>query len=233
MANPTFRVGMVMFDNITQLDLTGPLEVLSAVPNWRVDLVAKSIEPVPSGRGFSLQPTATFDDGVQYELLVVPGGPGVDKAMLDSGIVEFVGAQARQAKYVFAICTGSLLLASTGLLTGKRVSCHWQALDFLSSFGAISSEDRMTVDGKYFSSGGVTAGIDMALRVVANIEGVEAAQRVQLLLEYDPQPPFSAGSPRTAPSDVVSRLTSDMAEARSRRAAAVKEAAEAIRYHVA
>ncbi|MGY4238337.1 cyclohexyl-isocyanide hydratase [Bradyrhizobium sp. USDA 4449] len=224
MPAPPFTVGMVMFKEITQLDLTGPLEVLSSVPNWRVDLVSSSLAPVASARGFTLQPTATFKDLVRYDLLVVPGGPGVDAAMLNQELIEFVAAQGRSARYIFAICTGSLLLGAAGLLKGKRSSCHWQALHFLTSFGATPSEDRMTIDGNLFSSGGVTAGIDMALQVVAEIEGVEVAERIQLLLEYAPQPPFHAGSPKSAPPKVLERLTADMTPIRSRRAEAVAKA---------
>lgn len=225
MSETAFGVGMVMFPGITQLDLTGPLEVLSSVPDWKVELVAHTMAPVVSGRGFAFSPTQTFDRAPQYDLLVVPGGPGVDAAMLDEPLVAFVQKQAACARYVFGICTGSLILGAAGLLNGRRASTHWQAVDFLASFGAIASHERMTVDGSLFTSGGVTAGIDMGLEVVGKIAGPEAAQSVQLLLEYDPAPPFNAGTPRTAPKDVFDKLQSASAARYAGRAKAVRQAA--------
>lgn len=227
MSTSKFRVGMVMFENITQLDLTGPLEVLSAVPGWHVDLLAASLRPVSSARGFPMQPTATFDDPARYDLFVVPGGPGVDAAMLDKTLIAFIRDRARDARYIFGICTGSLLLGAAGLLQGRRASCHWQATEFLRSFGAIPSEQRMTIDGNIFTSGGVTAGIDMALKVVGELVGTPAAEAVQLLLEYDPEPPFNAGTPRTAPRAVIEHMQAAGAERRAQRAAAVARAAKA------
>ena len=225
MSETAFRVGMVMFPGITQLDLTGPLEVLSSVPDWKVELVAHTMAPVVSGHGFMFPPTQTFRGAPQYDLLVVPGGPGVDAAILDEQLLSFVRKQAGSARHVFGICTGSLILGAAGLLNGRRASTHWQAVDFLTSFGAIPSHERMTVDGSLFTSGGVTAGIDMALEVVGKIAGPEVAQIVQLLLEYDPAPPFNAGTPRTAPKDVFDKLQSASAGRYADRAKAVSQAA--------
>jgi cyclohexyl-isocyanide hydratase len=226
MSEKALSVGMIMFPGITQLDLTGPLEVLSSVPDWKVELVAHTMAPVVSGRGFKFPPTQTFHCAPQYELLVVPGGPGVDVAILDEPLITFVRKQALGARYVFGICTGSLILGAAGLLNGRRASTHWQAVDFLSSFGAIASHERMTVDGSLFTSGGVTAGIDMALEVVGKIAGADVAQGVQLLLEYDPAPPFNAGTPRSAPKDVVDKLQAASSGRYADRADAVRKAAE-------
>ncbi|MBN3803105.1 DJ-1/PfpI family protein [Paraburkholderia sp. Ac-20336] len=215
---------MVMFPGITQLDLTGPLEVLSAVAGWSVDLVSETTDPVPCGRGFRLVPTVRFSDAPLYDLLVVPGGPGVDDAMLNPVVVEFVRNQAKHAQYVFGICTGSLLLGAAGCLNGRRASCHWQAVDLLTHFGATPSRNRMTIDGRMFTSGGVTAGIDMALKVVGELAGKQVAEGIQLLLEYDPEPPFDAGTPETAPVDVVERLEVASTQRKANRREAVLSA---------
>ena len=187
-----------------------------------------TLSHVRCGRGFQFVPTVSFSQAPQYDLLVVPGGPGVDDAMLNRSIVEFVRDQAKHAAYVFGICTGSLLLAATGCLTGRRASCHWQAVDFLSRFGVVPSRQRMTVDGRFFTSGGVTAGIDMALKVVGELVGTEAAEGIQLLLEYDPEPPFHAGTPETAPSAVVERLEIASAQRKENRLKAVLAASQAV-----
>ncbi|AKC70756.1 DJ-1/PfpI family protein [Pandoraea oxalativorans] len=227
MTNAQLRVGVMMFAGMTQLDMTGPLEVLSAVPGWTVDLVAPTMSPVLCGKGFAFTPTVDFENAPQYDLLVVPGGPGVDDAMLDRTIVSFAQTQSSHSRYVFGICTGSLLLAAAGCLTGRRASCHWQAVEFLPYFGVIPSRDRMTIDGRFFTSGGVTAGIDMALKVVGELAGVDVAQGIQLLIEYDPEPPFQAGVPETAPAAVVERLTASTAARRERRLLAVLSASKA------
>ncbi|WP_087686500.1 DJ-1/PfpI family protein [Pandoraea sp. PE-S2R-1] len=228
MTNAAFRVGVVMFPGMTQLDMTGPLEVLSAVPGWTVDLIGETLSPVRCARGFSFMSTVDFSHAPQYDLLVVPGGPGVDEAMLNRSLVAFVRDQAAHAAYVFGICTGSLLLAATGCLAGRRASCHWQAVEFLTHFGVVPSRQRMTIDGRFFTSGGVTAGIDMALKVVGEIVGVEAAQGIQLLLEYDPEPPYRAGTPDVAPAAVVERLTLASAQRKNNRLKAVLAASQAI-----
>lgn len=225
--------GLLLFPNMTQLDLTGPLEVLGRLPGWRVEIVAPTLAPVRTDKGLVIQPDADFKTASSYELFVVPGGPGTDDAMLDAEIVGFVRERSNAAAYIFGICTGSLLLGAAGLLRGRRSGGHWQARDLLSQFGAIPCDERLTIDGNIYTSGGVTAGIDMALRVVAEVAGEDVAQQIQLQIEYDPEPPFKAGTPFVAPPEIVKRALTATAERRAIRVAAVEEAAKRLETLVA
>lgn len=218
--------GLLLFPNMTQLDLTGPLEVLGRLPGWRVEIVAPTLAPVRTDKGLVIQPDADFNTTSSYELFIVPGGPGTDDAILDPKIVDFVRNRSNAAAYIFGICTGSLLLGAAGLLRGRRSGGHWQARDLLSQFGAIPSDDRLTIDGNIYTSGGVTAGIDMALRVVATVAGDEVAQQIQLQIEYDPEPPFNAGTPFVAPPAIVKRALTATEARRAIRVAAVEKAAK-------
>lgn len=222
--SPVRTAGFLLFPNVTQLDLTGPQEVLTRMPGWKAELVAASRALVRSDSGLVIQPDVTFAEAAHYDLLVVPGGPGVDVVMLDRETVAFVRDKAQRAEYVFGICTGSLLLGAAGLLRGRRAGTHWQSREQLAKFGATVSAERLTVDGNLFTSGGVTAGIDMALRVVAELAGDDVAQQIQLQIEYDPAPPFNAGSPDVAPPEVVERLLAASTQRRATRSAAVDQA---------
>lgn len=219
---------MLLLPGATQLDLTGPYEVLARLPGARVELVAASLEPVRTDRGLTIVPTVARDRAAQADLLVVPGGPGVDDAMVDPAWVAFTASQAAGARWVFGICTGSLLLGAAGVLRGRRSGGHWLARDLLSRFGAIPSDERMTVDGNLFTAGGVTAGIDMALRVAAEIAGEETARRIQLQIEYDPEPPFRSGTPGVAARETVEAILAATAKRRALREAAVARAAAAL-----
>lgn len=219
------KIHMLLFEGLTQLDLTGPYEVLVRMPGAKIELVAQTMAPVASDRGLAIVPTTTRDKVGQADLLVVPGGPGTDDAILDSAWVSFVRAQARSARWIFGICTGSLLLGAAGVLRGRRATGHWLARDLLSQFGAKVSDERMVVDGNIFTAGGVTAGIDMALRVVAELRGDEAAKRVQLQIEYDPEPPFRSGTPFVASAQTVETQRRAGAERRRIRELAVAKAA--------
>lgn len=221
--------GFLLLPGITQLDLTGPYEVIARIPGWRVEIVAEVRQPVRTDKGLVIVPDVDFQDHSPYALFAVPGGPGIDKAILDSRIVDFVRVNAMQAAYVFGICTGSLLLGAAGLLVGRRAGGHWQARDLLSQFGAIPSETRLTVDGNMFTSGGVTAGIDMALRVAAEVASPDIAQQIQLQIEYQPDPPFQSGSPLTAPRYIIDLTLAAAAERRMMREEAVGKAARALR----
>ena len=219
------KVNIILFNALTQLDLTGPFEVLARVPAVQVELVGKSLEPVRSDRGLTLVPTTTIANAPPCDLLVVPGGPGPDDAILDAEWVSFTRRQAKSAKYIFGICTGSLLLGAAGLLKGRRSTCHWQAIDFLPAFGAIVTRERMCVDGNIFTAGGVTSGIDMALKVVAMLKGDEAAKQIQLQIEYDPKPPFPGGTPLTSEPAIVEKCLAATQARRALRASAVGHAA--------
>ena len=222
-------VNMLLLPDMVQLDLTGPFEVLARVPGWHVELVAASLDPVRTDRGLTILPTLMRENARMPDILAVPGGAGIDAAIVDARWVEFTRAQANAAQYVFGICTGSMLLAAAGLLTGRRAGGHWQARDLLSQFGAIPSDQRMVVDGKYYTSGGVTSGIDMALRVVGDIAGVETAQKIQLQMEYDPAPPFAGGTPFTSPPQIVEAVRLAGAQRRAGRELLVAQAAAAMK----
>ncbi|HJP67348.1 MAG TPA: DJ-1/PfpI family protein [Sphingomicrobium sp.] len=225
MSAQPITAGLLLFPAMTQLDLTGPYEVLARLPNCKTDIVARTMDAVKTDKGLVITPTTDFASAPQYDIFAVPGGPGTDDAILDPEIVAFVRQQAKNAKFVFGICTGSLLLGAAGLLKGKRAGGHWQARDLLTQFGAIVSDDRMTITDNVYTSGGVTAGIDMAIRVAADIAGEGAAQQIQLQIEYDPAPPFNAGTPFVAPSAIVERARNATAERRRKREQAVAAAA--------
>jgi cyclohexyl-isocyanide hydratase len=222
------QVNMLLFPNVTQLDLTGPYEVLARMPGAQVALVGASLDPVVSDRGLTILPTASIATALPADLLVVPGGPGTDDAILDPTWVRFVRRQAASARWIFGICTGSLLLGAAGLLRGRRSAGHWLARDLLAQFGATPCDDRMVIDGNVFTSGGVTAGIDMALKVVAAIHGDETARRIQLQIEYDPKPPFRSGTPFTASAETVAAQRQAGAARRLIREQAVTRAAAAM-----
>jgi cyclohexyl-isocyanide hydratase len=223
------QVNIVIVPDMVQLDITGPYEVLSRVSGWTLDLVAASLEPVRTDRGLTILPTKTRESAAPSDILVIPGGTGIDHAMLDEAWLAYARLESERAKYVFGICTGSLLLAAAGLLHGRRAGGHWQARDFLTKFGAIPSDERMTVDGKFYTSGGVTSGIDAAFRVVADVAGEDAARQIQLLIEYDPAPPFEGGTPFTSPPHIVAAATEMGRARREKREAMVEQAAQALK----
>lgn len=203
---PEFRIGFLLFPNITQLDLTGPHEVLSKLPGAAVHLIWKTLEPVKAVGGMSIVPDTTLDECPQLDLICVPGGPGMTALMIDEEVLAFLRKQATGARYVTSVCTGSLVLGAAGLLKGKRAATHWMAMDILPTLGATPVEDRVVIDGKFITGGGVTAGIDFGLRVAAEVAGEEVAKQIQLQIEYDPKPPFDSGHPRSADPALVEKL---------------------------
>lgn len=194
----------LIFPELTQLDLTGPLQVLTRVPGLRVALVAETLTPVATDCGFTLAPTHTFADAPSADLLLVPGGFGIEPACQSEATVSFVRAQGAHARWVTSVCTGALLLGVAGLLRGKRATTHWAYHPLLAKLGATPEKARVVRDGNVITGGGVTAGIDFAFTLAAEIAGEEQARRIQLALEYDPQPPFDGGTPaREAPERVA------------------------------
>src|SRR5665213_1910164 len=206
MGDAGLRSGMLVFPDLTQLDLTGPYEILARVPGAETLLIWKTLEPVRSEFGLTILPMATFESCGPLDLVMVPGGAGVNPLLEDDEVLAFLRRTAAAARYVVGICTGSLVLGAAGLLRGKRASTHWMSHDLLAQFGAIPVRERVVVDGNVFTGGGVTAGIDVALRVAAEIAGRETAEAIQLAVEYDPAPPFAAGSPERAPQAVLDRV---------------------------
>jgi cyclohexyl-isocyanide hydratase len=224
-ATKLLQVGLLVFPDVTQLDLTGPLQVFSAVPGVNVHLVWKRIEPVPTDTVLVITPTMTLTDCPPLDVVCVPGGYGTDALMDDDEVLEFLRAQADGARYVTSVCTGALVLGAAGLLRGYRATTHWTALDCLAPFGAISTKSRVCIDRNRVTGGGVTAGIDFALALVAELVDRPAAEAAQLRLEYNPAPPFDAGSPDTAPDDVVAAYLQRIVPNREHRVAAVDRAA--------
>jgi cyclohexyl-isocyanide hydratase len=195
-------VGMVLFDGLTQLDLTGPYEVLARMPGTQVHLVAASREPVRTEWGLTIMPNAAFDDAPPLDVLCVPGGWGVNACLDDPALLAFLRARAAHARYVTSVCSGALLLGAAGLLRGYRATTHWLSLDLLPLFGAEAVEARVVHDRNRLTGAGVTAGIELGLVLAAELFGAPVAQAIQLAIEYCPAPPFDSGSPRTAPADV-------------------------------
>ena len=219
----TRRIGMLIFPRLTQLDMTGPYEVLARLPDTTVDLVAKTMEPVTTDRGMQIVPTVTYDTCPPLDIVMVPGGPGQQDLMEDETALSFLRRQAAGAKYVTSVCTGSLVLAAAGLLKGKRATCHWAAIEHLSLLGAIVTKERVVVDGNVVTGAGVASGIDFALTLAAILEGEAVAREIQLQIEYDPDPPFDGGSPKTARPETIAALTARLAKlGEERRAVATR-----------
>jgi cyclohexyl-isocyanide hydratase len=205
-----FNVGFVIFPDITQLDFTGPFEVLSrlatppsisapsAFANSRTHVVAKTVQPVLSDRGLGILPTCDFESCPQLDLICVPGGPGTVGAIADDKTVDFVRSQSAHAQYVTSVCMGAFLLGAAGLLKGRRTATHWAYVDLLPLVGASHENGRIVRDGNLFTAGGVTSGIDFAFHIVAELAGPDVAQAIQLGIEYDPAPPYEGGHPSKA-----------------------------------
>lgn len=222
-------VAIPIYPMATQLDFTGPAQVLSRLGNATVHLVATSREPVPTDSGFAVLPTCTFDDLSEADILCVPGGPGCTGAMQDRATLDWIGEIASGAQWVTSVCTGSLLLGAAGLLRGYRATCHWAWLEHLAAFGAEPVAERVVFDRNRVTGGGVTAGIDFALALTAAIRGERHARMVQLSLEYDPAPPFDSGSPERAGPEMVAALRAHMDKLMPDREALIRAAAERLR----
>ncbi|MEC9369003.1 MAG: DJ-1/PfpI family protein [Pseudomonadota bacterium] len=219
------RIGLLIFPDIMQLDMTGPHEVFTKLPDTQVMLVWKSLDPVMAAGGMRILPDVTFDDCPQLDLICVPGGAGMNPLLNDPETLAFIRRQAKGARYVTSVCTGSLVLAAAGLLKGKRAACHWMSRDLLKAFGAIPDASRVVIDGKFISGGGVTAGIDFGLTVAAELFGEAQARAIQLGIEYAPQPPFDSGTPEAAGKEVETAARAAASKRQAEREVAVKKAA--------
>ena len=200
MQGKSLEIGLLFFPGMTQLDVTGPFEIFSRLPNTRVHLLWKRIEPITSDVGLTLMPTTAFADCPDLDVLCVGGGPGQIDIMDDQEVIDFLREKGRSAGYVTSVCAGCFILAGAGLLDGYKSACHWLSRDQLALLGAIPVKDRIVVDRNRISGGGVTAGIDFGFQVAALLCGEEAAAQLQLLLEYDPKPPFDVNEENAAPA---------------------------------
>ncbi len=219
----TFHIGILVFPSVQQLDLTGPYEVFASIPDAKVHLIWKDRSAITSATGLVLAPTMTFAECPALDVLCVPGGGGINALLQDAEVLGFLRAQAARARSVSSVCTGSLVLGAAGLLKGRRATTHWASHDFLAKFGAIPTHGRVVRDGNLFTAGGVTAGIDFGLTVVAELLGEAQAQAVQLAHEYAPEPPFRAGTPETAPPAVLAAVKERLASTRKAREAIIDE----------
>lgn len=198
------QIAMVLYDRFTALDIVGPYEALSRLPDAQVVFVAETAGPVRADTGFlAITADRALTDVPGPDIVVVPGGPGTLDQIENEALLDWLRTADSTSTWTTSVCTGSLLLAAAGLLEGRRATTHWLTLDFLPQYGAEPTGERVVSDGKYVTAAGVSSGIDMALTLVGRIAGDEHAQAVQLLTEYDPQPPYDAGSPQKAPAHLV------------------------------
>ena len=207
------HIGFLLYPGVTQLDATGPAQILSRVPGAIIHMIWKSLDPVQTDAGFSINPTDDFANCPNLDVLCVPGGIGQRPLMADADVLAFLARQGGQARYVTSVCSGSLLLGAAGLLKGYRSACHWAFRDSLPMFGAEPVAERVVRDRNRISGGGVTAGIDFGLTLAAELAGEDVAKEIQLMIEYNPAPPFTAGSPDGAGPELEARVRAIFAAA--------------------
>lgn len=206
------KIAILIFDKLTVLDAVGPYEVLRSVPGWEVEFVAPEAGTVRADSGaLALVADKGLDEAGEPDIVLVGGGEGNRSLMEDERVLEWLRSVHEKARWTTSVCTGSLVLGAAGLLQGRRATSHWLYLERLREFGAEPTLERVVEDGKVMTAAGVSAGIDMALRLVAREAGDQVAQAVQLSIEYDPQPPFDAGSPAKAPAPIVELVTAAFA----------------------
>ena len=221
----SLSIGGLVFEEMDQADFTGPFEVLSRVPDSSFHVLGKTKEPVRDVKGLILTPALALSEAPQLDVLLVPGGNGVNALMEDEEVLCFLRNQAAGSKIVLSVCTGALICGAAGLLKGKRATTHWASHGLLSLFGALPVDARVVEDGSLVTAAGVTSGIDAALRVAAMLRGDEVAQRIQLYMQYAPEPPFDSGSPESAPANIVEATRASMRDVLEARAGIAKRAA--------
>ncbi|QDP24338.1 DJ-1/PfpI family protein [Bradyrhizobium cosmicum] len=219
------QIGSLLFDGLDQIDLTGPFEVLSRIPNATYRVYAKTTDPVRDVKGLKLTPDATLAEAPQLDVLHVPGGFGQEALMDDEEVLGWLQQQAAGAGSVFSVCTGALLLGAAGLLRGRRATTHWASFHLLPLFGATAVNERVVVDGSWVFAAGVTAGIDGALRLAAELRGDDVARAIQLYMQYAPEPPFDSGTPERAPGAILDQARRAVADITARREATARRVA--------
>jgi cyclohexyl-isocyanide hydratase len=219
------QIGSLLFEGVDQIDLTGPFEVLSRIPNSTYGIYGKTAEPVRDLKGLRLTPDAALADAPRLDVLHVPGGFGQEALMEDAEVLGWIRRQASGARSIFSVCTGALLCGAAGLLRGRRATTHWASFHLLPFFGAIPVNQRVVVDGNWVFAAGVTAGIDGALRLAAELRGDEAAQAIQLYMAYAPEPPFNSGTPETAPAAILDHARQSVRGITARREETARRAA--------
>ena len=219
------QIGSLVFEGVDQIDLTGPFEVLSRIPNSTYRIYGKSAEPVRDLRGLRLTPDAALADAQQLDVLHVPGGFGQEALMDDAEVLGWIAEQAAGAHSLFSVCTGALLCGAAGLLRGRRATTHWASFHLLPFFGAIPVNERVVVDGNWVFAAGVTAGIDGALRLAAELRGDDVAKAIQLYMVYAPEPPFDSGTPATAPAAILAQARQSVADITAQREATARRIA--------
>jgi cyclohexyl-isocyanide hydratase len=202
-SNQHLQVGILIFPELDQLDFTGPFEVLARMPNSKVHLLWKTTDSIRDMMGLVLQPTTALKDAPPLDVLVVPGGYGQQALMEDEEVIGYVREESKRVRYVVSVCTGALILGAAGLLKGYKATTHWTAVSLLGFLGATHIDQRVVIDRNRMTCGGVTSGIDGALTLVSLLRGEQAAQEIQLYMEYSPAPPFKSGSPSSAPAPVL------------------------------
>jgi cyclohexyl-isocyanide hydratase len=205
------QIGSLLFEGLDQIDLTGPFEVLSRIPNATYRIYGKTTAPVRDLRGLRLTPDAALADAPQLDVLHLPGGFGQEAMMDDAEVLAWIKRQAAGARSIFSVCTGALLCGAAGLLSGRRATTHWASFHLLPLFGAIPVNERVVVDGDWVFAAGVTAGIDGALRLAAELRGDDVARTIQLYMAYAPEPPFDSGTPETAPAAILTQAKQSLA----------------------
>lgn len=222
------HIGLLLFPHMTVLDLIGPYEVFCRLPDARVDLVWHSLESVVTEHGLPLIPTLRCDEVETLDVLCVPGGYGVTPLLNDKPTIDFIRRISAKASYVTSVCSGALLLGAAGVLLGRRATTHWMSLAMLSELGAIPTDARIVHDGNVITGGGVTAGIDFALYLAAQLQGQAVAEAIQLAIEYNPAAPFDAGHPSRARTELVAQLRHRAQDAQQRRVNLLIQAAKAL-----
>jgi len=227
------QIGSLMFDGIDQIDLTGPFEVLARIPNSTYRLYGKTGDMIRDLKGLRLTPDASIAEAPQLDILHIPGGRGQEALMEDEEMLGWIRQQAAGAHSIFSVCTGALLCGAAGLLKGRRATTHWASFHLLPYFGAIPVNERVVIDGNWIFAAGVTAGIDGALRLAAELRGDDAAKAIQLHMVYAPEPPFDSGTPETAPAHILEQTRASLAEITSQRETTARRIADKLGLGVA